>query len=744
MTKKKLFLFLFLFSFFLYNCTEKTEPNLLTTSINTTNVGDTNTPDAGDTNPSSTPVKRVLPHITNERVVTAVDTNTVPLGEGMFYLQLTHALDNQSSDETTYANAIALIRAALRAGNGQIEIETTRAKQDITQGSNLLQTIPYSKTTYRLLKNGVRTLLIDYPYSRGKTISHVGLAMDFFDEYYLQSITFKRGIADHVHYSSLNVINTLTAYTSIPLAIQNGINGNIRLGYQGNFSMWGAIQAGRLAIIAGDVREQVAISDEQIQSLPVIFSNYSISIQFYSEDWTDFDYNDSFVRVELTRQISSNASLNLIPNQSFTVKEDVQSNTVLGYIYSFHQNPLSTYAIIDGDDNRRFSILFDGTNALLHTVGEIDYEQQPHYQLAVEVTDTLGNISTGVVFVNVQKVKLTNIDGFTFVEDNNYPMIFYDNGQVSNGILITNTTINGVSYYGDGNVEFSRTVFYSNEQIAVATLANGLNTNGVSYFGYIGYYANGKVGDGFLRSNQSIGGLSYSDIGAVSFYENGHIRFGVFAENQTISGIGYKAGVDPYGGEDSLFHENGQLFQAVLLTNTTINGRTYLGGTSITYHANGNVGIGTLAANTLDFGTLAANQEVTFYSNGKVRSGYLNEEVTLTLSSSGESVVFSGYFDRYDSSTSPVGSIKQIVLAQAGRLFGTNYLAGQVLRFIGTSGYRETGGTTTHTYTNGESLSLTNFGNYYELFPYNEIDSYYIYQETVFSQFPSRGAGPVD
>ena len=719
MTKKKLFLFLFLFlfSFFLYNCTEKTEPNLLTTSINTTNVGDTNTPDAGDTNPSSTPVKRVLPHITNERVVTAVDTNTVPLGEGMFYLQLTHALDNQSSDETTYANAIALIRAALRAGNGQIEIETTRAKQDITQGSNLLQTIPYSKTTYRLLKNGVRTLLIDYPYSRGKTISHGGLAMDFFDEYYLQSITFKRGVADHVHYSSLNVINTLTAYTSIPLAIQNGINGNIRLGYQGNFSMWGAIQAGRLAIIAGDVREQVAISDEQIQSLPVIFSNYSISIQFYSEDWTDFDYNDSFVRVELTRQIDSSDDLSIVPNQVFTVSEGVETNTFIGVITVYSENPIDNIIIIDGDTSGRFIVYGHENQGTLYTSGEIDYDHQANYQLAIEITDNQNNVSTGIVYVNVDRVDLTNIGGITYVLDNERPMSFYSNGQVSNGVLITNTSIDEVIYYGSTEL-----VFYSNGRVGLGVLTDAYTNNeGTVFEGLISFYDNGDISDGYLLGDQMINNVMYSENREISFYPNGNVRFGMLSGSQNIDGLMYSSDSRYF----TIYHPNGRVFASLLTTNTIINGVNYRGNGNdirIVFYSNGQIQSGLLARDTYFYNNqiqLASNTYVTFYDDGGLMSGQLVGTNSFSLANNGGIGYYFGLFDLFPGGDK-IGDLRQIRLSQNATLWGVNYNVSTYIRF------------------NEYVTAIESYSDYYEGFGFTHRPEE-VFEQSIFSKLPNSG-----
>ena len=84
-------------------------------------------------------------------------------------------------------------------------------------------------------------------------------------------------------------------------------------------SFWDGVASGRIALISGDVQELVAVGDSQIQPIPVVVKGEKTILTFYTEDWTDFDYNDSFVIITLNAKENSNS---LEPNQHIDPDKD--------------------------------------------------------------------------------------------------------------------------------------------------------------------------------------------------------------------------------------------------------------------------------------------------------------------------------------------------------------------------------------------------------------------------------------
>ena len=637
----------------------------------------------------------VSPNSESEIEITSTNSHTTTLGLAQFNLQLEMGLNTTitSQEKAKYRLAVSNIRNSLIA-IAKNEMSSSEVKVETING-NLKKniTIPYTKTIYRLINrnggNETNIIIFDGNWQKRKIPSPNALVMDYFDEYRFVSLVFAAGTALFPHESTLAASNTSTTYRDVSDALQNGIIGLIWIGSAPGYSnrpssdipaqsLWSGISSGRIALIDGEVTEHVSINNSQIQAVPVTFSNYTMTLNFHTEDYRDFDYNDSYVRASLTREVSSNSSLGLIPNQIFSVREGVQTNTSFGYLYSYHQNPITAYSIIEGNESNRFAILFDGTNALLYTAGVINYDEQSRYELAVQVTDDQSNSSTGVIFINVEQVTLSNIGGITFIQDNSNSIGFYGNGQVSNGTLITNTMIDGVMYYGNGETQI---YFYSNSQVAVGALAEPIIHSNMAFGGYIGYYPDGDVSDGFLITNQTVSEVEYARNYPISFYPNRQVRFGVLSVNQTINGITYAGGTENI--TSTIYYSNGQVFAGSLFSNATIDGIMYRASNRTVFHPDGQVREGLLVnAITNAHLVLASNTYALFYSNRQLHSGTISNVVKIVVSATSETNYYTGDFNRHPGSNT-IGSLRQFQLAQPGSFYGTNYVKGDIITMNG-------------------------------------------------------------
>lgn len=151
-----------------------------------------------------------------------------------------------------------------------------------------------------------------------------------------------------------------------------------------------------------------------------------------------------------------------------------------------------------------------------------------------------------------------------------------------------------------------------------------------------------------------------------------------------------------------------------------------------------------LSRNTLDFGILASNHYISFYSSGAIKSGYLVGDIFLSVTGTGETTTFTGYFERYDSgSASNLGRLKQIRLSKSGHFLGVNHTVDSYIRLNNSYGYQETynSATYTHPSTPSDPLRLINTQNVYQLSIGDNLEA--ILGQSVFSQFQT-GSTPID
>ena len=118
---------------------------------------------------------------------------------------------------------------------------------------------------------------------------------------------------------------------------------------------------------------------------------------------------------------------------------------------------------------------------------------------------------------------------------------FYNNGQVSNGILSSNHTIDHIDYRERYSI-----FFYPNAQVGRGTLNNDLATNiRTNHIRFIAgdiiyFYQTGEIeGISKIDQNPAIDGINYHFFYPLSFYPSGQIKQGLLDGNQTIHGTNY-------------------------------------------------------------------------------------------------------------------------------------------------------------------------------------------------------------
>ena len=144
--------------------------------------------------------------------------------------------------------------------------------------------------------------------SHNNTINYsVGQNSDQDNTVYLSDVYFQEGTTLSPHSSTLNIASTTTSYTgdspvdAIISAISN-INGTITLGNIQPLSFWEGISMGRIRLLDGFVVEsQLYLETANVATLPTHIneSTGEIYLSFYTEDYWDFDYNDSFVVLKI-------------------------------------------------------------------------------------------------------------------------------------------------------------------------------------------------------------------------------------------------------------------------------------------------------------------------------------------------------------------------------------------------------------------------------------------------------------
>ena len=117
-------------------------------------------------------------------------------------------------------------------------------------------------------------------------------------EYRVTKIYFELGTSIDHHYSQLKLNEN--RYPTVVEAVK-GISGRIKIGRAGKLTISNAIASGRMRLLNGRVVERQNYTNTAIErNIPVLFNGNTIKLKFYTEDWNDYDFNDSYVTVTIT------------------------------------------------------------------------------------------------------------------------------------------------------------------------------------------------------------------------------------------------------------------------------------------------------------------------------------------------------------------------------------------------------------------------------------------------------------
>ena len=161
--------------------------------------------------------------------------------------------------------------------------------------------------------------------------------------YQVTKILFERGTARDYHNSELTT-NT-NKYENIVKAIR-GISGTVLIGRAGHFSMSNGIAAGRIRLLNGEVVENHYYHrTARNRSIPVYISGNEITLKFYTEDFADFDFNDSYITVTISNSLRSpvrvldNGRIEINYNQAITnIIQNVNiTNVKIDYRHGKHR-----------------------------------------------------------------------------------------------------------------------------------------------------------------------------------------------------------------------------------------------------------------------------------------------------------------------------------------------------------------------------------------------------------------------
>ena len=109
-----------------------------------------------------------------------------------------------------------------------------------------------------------------------------------------------------------------------------------------------------------------------------------------------------------------------ITNHTFSVNENVASNTLVGHVWAWDNVEILFYRIAAGNSNEAFYL--DPVNGELKTAGEMDYEAKSNYYLQVEVQDGEENASNAIITIHISNINepptfSTNTYVWTVAED---------------------------------------------------------------------------------------------------------------------------------------------------------------------------------------------------------------------------------------------------------------------------------------------------------------------------------------
>ena len=140
----------------------------------------------------------------------------------------------------------------------------------------------------------------NYPNQNNVSFSKKKMIGDSDSGYRLVSVGFEMGVSDANHTSTLGTSSEF--FSNILLALQ-GVSGTIEWNvdfptYHFNGSLWEGIELGKIKLLDGYVQESQYYGQfANEKNIPITVAQDQIILRFYTEDWKDYDYNDSFITV---------------------------------------------------------------------------------------------------------------------------------------------------------------------------------------------------------------------------------------------------------------------------------------------------------------------------------------------------------------------------------------------------------------------------------------------------------------
>ena len=138
-----------------------------------------------------------------------------------------------------------------------------------------------------------------------------------YTNYAVTHVHFEEGTSSDHHFADFE-FDPFIRYRNIIDAITN-ITGTIKIGRYGTRTLAQGISEGRITLLDGYVVEKQHYSQTANETtIPVSFSNNHITLRFYTEDWEDFDYNDSYITITIEKGFEQ-SNTNTLPINLFSV-----------------------------------------------------------------------------------------------------------------------------------------------------------------------------------------------------------------------------------------------------------------------------------------------------------------------------------------------------------------------------------------------------------------------------------------
>ena len=262
--------------------------------------------------------------IKGEIEVIEESSQTIDIGLAQIELQIEMGINSNLSEEEVakYRTAIERIRVSLRSlgrrdlSSSHVLVQEEKGKADIWRNGLVESTLYYDRVSYEIIdtdryqKVNREVIFASEWESVGSSDS---LSVENPESYSLSSLRFYEGQAFLDHFSTFRVVDNPSTYSTVVEVLRNNIEGELTIKYPPHYtarqgvmrvlSFWGGITSGRIALIDGHVRDSVTVGKEQVQSLPIIFSNNNLTLKFHTEDSIDYDYNDSFIDLVIGKSV---------------------------------------------------------------------------------------------------------------------------------------------------------------------------------------------------------------------------------------------------------------------------------------------------------------------------------------------------------------------------------------------------------------------------------------------------------